>query len=71
MDYACVHTYEPEEFDSVQGLNKPVILQEIWNPAGCSLNEEIRQAGELKKDFNAFLNTNTAGFIPWQWTRQA
>ncbi len=71
LDYACIHTYEPEEFKSVEGLSKPVIFQEVWNPAGCSLAEEIKQAGEFKKDFNAFLKTGAAGFIPWQWTRQA
>lgn len=71
LDYASIHTYEPGDFASVKNLNKPFVFQEVWNDAGCSLNDEIRQAQELKKDFNAFLNTEAAGFIPWQWTRQA
>ncbi|MBU0649526.1 cellulase family glycosylhydrolase, partial [Patescibacteria group bacterium] len=71
LDYGCVHTYEPGKFDSTQDLSKPVIFNEVWNPAGYSLEEEIRQAEELKKDFNAFLETGFAGFCPWQWTRQA
>ena len=71
LDYGCIQTYEPGELDSIEDLTKPVIFNEVWNPAGCSLNEEERQAEELKKDFSAFLKTNAAGFMPWQWTRQA
>lgn len=71
VDYACVHTYGPEEFNFNESLGKPVIFQEIWDPAGLGIEEEIRQEDELTKDFNAFLNTNATGFIPWQWTRQA
>ena len=71
LDYASLHTYEPSEFSYLKGLDKPFIFQEVWNDAGCSLNDEIRQAEELKKDFSAFLNTESAGFVPWQWTRQA
>jgi len=71
LDYGCIQAYEPGEFDSIENLTKPVIFNEVWNPAGCSLDEEERQAEELKKDFNAFLKTNAAGFMPWQWTRQA
>jgi len=71
LDYACIHTYEPVEFVSIKDLNKPFIFQETWNDAGCSLIDEIKQAEELKKDFNAFLKTQAAGFVPWQWTRQA
>nr|MBU1328932.1 cellulase family glycosylhydrolase [Candidatus Omnitrophota bacterium] len=71
LDYACVHTYEPAEFAHIRGLDKPFIFQEVWDEAGCSLNEEIRQKDELTKDLNAFLKTQAAGFVPWQWTRQA
>ena len=71
LDYASIHTYEPDEFSHLRGLDKPFIFQEVWNDAGCSLNEEVRQAEELKKDFNSFLKTEAAGFVPWQWTRQA
>jgi len=71
LDYASLHTYEPAEFSYLRGLDKPFIFQEVWNDAGCSLSEEIRQAEELKKDFSAFLKTEAAGFVPWQWTRQA
>lgn len=71
LDYACIHTYEPAEFVYLDNLSKPFIFQEVWNDAGCSLNEEMRQAQELKKDFAAFLETKAAGFVPWQWTRQA
>ena len=71
LDYACVHTYEPAEFAYIKGLDKPFIFQEVWNEAGCSLNEEIKQKEELAKDFNASLETQAAGFVPWQWTRQA
>lgn len=71
LDYASVHTYEPGEFSFIKSLTKPFIFQEVWNDAGYSLNDEIRQAEELIKDFNAFLKTEAAGFIPWQWTRQA
>lgn len=71
LDYACLHTYEPAEINSIQSLGKPVIFQEAWNPSGCSLDEEKRQAEELKKDFGAFLKTKAAGFVPWQWARQA
>jgi len=71
LDYACVHTYEPAEFAYIKGLDKPFIFQEVWNEAGCSLNDETKQKDELIKDFNAFLETQAAGFVPWQWTRQA
>jgi hypothetical protein len=71
LDYACVHTDDPREFSSMRELNKPIVFQEVWNSAGCSLNEEIKQSEELKKDFTAFLETKAAGFVPWQWTRQA
>lgn len=71
LDYVCVHTYEPAEFKFAESLGKPVIFQETWHPAGMGLEEEIRQKQELIKDFNAFLNTDAAGFMPWQWTRQA
>ena len=71
IDYACVHTYEPGEFDFRGVAAKPVLFQETWNASGMSLNEEMRQKQELVKDFNAFLSTDAAGFVPWQWTRQA
>ena len=71
LDYACVHTYEPAEFTFIKDLDKPFIFQEVWNEAGCSLDEEIKQKEELAKDFNASLETQAAGFVPWQWTRQA
>jgi len=71
LDYACVHTYEPGEFNFKGAAVKPVLFQETWNASGMSLNEEIRQKQELAKDFNAFLSTDAAGFAPWQWTRQA
>lgn len=71
LDYACIHTYEPADFIGMKRLNKPVVFQETWNPAGCSLAQEARQAEELKKDFADFRKTAMAGFIPWQWTRQA
>jgi len=71
VDYACVHTYEPGEFNFNESMDKPVIFQETWDPAGLGATEEIRQKDELTKDFKAFLNTNAAGFVPWQWTRQA
>ena len=71
LDYGCIHTYEPGEFDSMQDLSKPIIFNEVWNPAGGNLEEETRQAEELRKDFNDFLDSGFAGFIPWQWTRQA
>jgi hypothetical protein len=70
LDYGCVHTYEPGEF-KFKDLSKPVIFQEVWNASGSGLDEELKQAEELEKDFNAFLKTGAAGFIPWQWTRQA
>lgn len=71
LDYGCIHTYEPSGTVSMQGLSKPMIFQEVWNTSDCSLKGEKRQAEELKKDFNAFLETEAVGFIPWQWTRQA
>ena len=71
LDYACVHTYNPAEFTVIKDIGKPFIFQEVWNEAGCSLNDEIRQKNELTKDFNAFLETQAAGFVPWQWTRQS
>jgi hypothetical protein len=71
LDYASIHTYEPGDFVSIKDIEKPFIFQEVWNEAGCSLNEEIKQTEELKKDFNYFLKTQAGGFVPWQWTRQA
>lgn len=71
LDYACVHTYEPAEFRFIKDTEKPFIFQETWNEAGCSLSEEIKQKDELIKDFNIFLETQAAGFVPWQWTGQA
>ncbi len=71
LDYASLHTYGPGELSYPKGLDKPFIFQEVWNDAGFSLNEEARQAEELKKDFRAFLNTEAAGFAPWQWTSQS
>ena len=35
------------------------------------MKEEIEQAKELVADYKDFIKTKTAGFIPWQWTRQA
>lgn len=71
LDYACIHTYNPANASKLSNLIKPFIFQEIWNAAGCSLKEEIEQADKLKKDFRNFMNTEAAGFVPWQWTRQA
>ncbi|MDD4940214.1 MAG: cellulase family glycosylhydrolase [Candidatus Omnitrophica bacterium] len=71
LDYGCLHTYEPSQADFMPQIVKPVVYQELWNPAGCSLDEEIRQAEELNKDFKVFLSTGLAGFVPWQWTRQS
>ena len=71
LDYASVHTYKPEDFISLTGLNKPFIFQEIWNESGLSLDDELKQAERLEKQFKDFLRTASAGFVPWQWTRQA
>ncbi len=71
LDYASVHTYKPEDFISLKGLKKPFIFQEIWNESGPSLDDELRQAERLEKQFKDFLRTASAGFVPWQWTKQA
>lgn len=71
LDYASVHTYEPAKFIPPVNLNKPFIFQEVWNDVGCSLEDEIKQAKKLKKDFCAALGKGASGFAPWQWTRQA
>jgi Cellulase (glycosyl hydrolase family 5) len=71
LDYASVHTDKPEDFIALKSLGKPFIFQEVWNESGSSLDDELRQAERLKKQFNDFLSTSSAGFVPWQWTRQA
>jgi len=71
LDYASIHTYYPEEFVSVKGLSKPFVFQEVWNDAGYSRQEEARQVRKMEDDFKHFLKTEAAGFMPWQWTRQA
>ncbi len=71
LDYASIHTYNPGEFHFLKGLNKPFVFQEVWNDAGSGLSHEMRQAKKLRDDFEAFLKTEAAGFVPWQWTRQA
>lgn len=71
LDYVSIHTYEPEKFTPPSALSKPFIFQEIWNDVGCSLEEEMKQAEKLKNDFSAALKKGAAGFLPWQWTRQA
>jgi hypothetical protein len=71
LDYASIHTHNPEDFDFLKNLSKPFIFQEIWNNAGYSLDEEIKQKEKLMHDFSSFLKTEADGFIPWQWTRQA
>jgi hypothetical protein len=71
LDYASIHTYYPSDFTYITGLDKPFIFGEIWNDAGYGLEEETRQAEKLEKDFRDFLETEAAGFLPWQWTRQA
>ncbi len=71
LDYGCLHTYEPGKFKDLDKYPKPVVFQEVWNPAGYGLAEEMRQAQELRKDFAGFLESGAAGFLPWQWTRQA
>lgn len=71
LDYASIHTSKPEEFIFHNNINKPFVFQEVWNDAGCGLKEEARQSDKISKDFHAFLKTKSAGFVPWQWTRQA
>ncbi|MDD5561010.1 MAG: cellulase family glycosylhydrolase [Candidatus Omnitrophica bacterium] len=71
LDYASIHADNLGDFSKLKNLDKPFIFQEIWNSAGCSLREEVRQADKLKADFNDFLKSKAAGFVPWQWTRQA
>jgi hypothetical protein len=71
LDYASVHTDKPEDFITFKSPRKPFIFQEVWNDSGSSLDDELKQAERLKKQFNDFLSTSSAGFVPWQWTRQA
>jgi hypothetical protein len=71
LDYASVHTYKPEDFKSLKNLRKPFIFQEIWNESGYSLEDELKQAQRLEKQFKDFSMSASAGFVPWQWTRQA
>lgn len=71
LDYVSIHTYEPEKFNPPSNLNKPFIFQEVWNDVGCSLEDEIKQAEKLKKDFYSALEKGASGFAPWQWIRQA
>jgi len=71
LDYASIHTDNLRDFNNLGNLQKPFIFQEIWNSAGCSLKDEISQAEKLKLDINDFLESEAAGFVPWQWTRQA
>lgn len=71
LDYGSIHTYEPSDYQGLDRYSKPVIFQETWIPAGLSLQEEVRQSEELRKDFNYFLSSGAAGFAPWQWTRQS
>ncbi len=71
LDYVCVHTDSPGDFQKPPELAKPYIFQEVWNPASCGYREDVRQAKELEKDFQSFLDTDAVGFIPWQWTHQA
>jgi hypothetical protein len=71
LDYASVHTYKPGDFIFLKNLKKPFIFQEIWNESGSSLDNELKQAERLEQQFQDFLRTGSAGFVPWQWTRQA
>jgi hypothetical protein len=71
LDYASIHTDNLGDFRNLNNLHKPFIFQEIWNNSGCSLKDEIVQANKLKLDISDFLKSKGAGFVPWQWTRQA
>lgn len=71
LDYASIHTYNPENFNFSISLSKPFIFQELWNDVGCDLEEEMQQAEKLKNDFYFALEKGASGFAPWQWTRQA
>ncbi|MHB8154989.1 MAG: cellulase family glycosylhydrolase, partial [Candidatus Omnitrophota bacterium] len=71
LDYASIHTENLGDFSGLNNLGKPFMFQEIWNSSGCSLKDEVRQADKLKSDLNIFLKSEAAGFVPWQWTKQA
>jgi Glycosyl hydrolases family 2 len=71
LDYVCVHTDFTGEFFIPLGIDKPVFFQEIWNDAGSSFLEQTKQAEKMKNDLDSWAKTETAGFAPWQWTRQA
>ncbi|MBU1088046.1 MAG: hypothetical protein KKD05_11100 [Candidatus Omnitrophica bacterium] len=70
LDYASVHTYNIKEFTTDGQLRKPFIFGEVWNDAGSSLGEEIKQAKKMENDLREFIKSEASGFVPWQWTRQ-
>lgn len=69
VDYVCVHTGEPQQHPLPQ-TSKPVLLQEVWLDFANSPQEELKQAKRLQDDLD-FAQKNTAGYMPWQWCRQA
>ncbi len=71
LDYGSIHTYEPGDFHGLDQYAKPVIFQEVWEPAGLGHQAEEGQADELRRDFSGFMKSGAKGFMPWQWTRQS
>ena len=71
LDYASLHTDTIRSFGNVGGYARPVMFGEVWNPSGSSEPEEARQRDKLVQDARESLASGAAGFMPWQWTRQA
>ncbi|MFC1666704.1 cellulase family glycosylhydrolase [Candidatus Omnitrophota bacterium] len=67
LDFVCGHGHDVE----IPDLNKPFIMQEIWNESDLSPEREALQAEKLVRDFAACVEQGGAGFAPWQWTRQS
>lgn len=67
LDFISGHGHEVR----IPNVNKPFIVQEIWNESDLSPQAEKRQAEKLRKDFAACIDQGGAGFVPWQWTRQS
>lgn len=72
LSYGCIHTDNPRKYkDFKKQYVHPIVFQEVWNPAGCSLKAEKVQAQKLGKDLKIILENGFQGFIPWQWTKQS
>lgn len=70
VDYLGIHGLLKKLRATVNQMDMPMMMQEVWIRHGDDLASELAQAEDMRECFLATVKNGLCGIAPWSWTRQ-